>query len=71
MKISIWGCYLNTKNAKDDEEGTADEDDVADGLEGRDEGLDYQLESWSPADHPAGTRSDTERQRENKRQRER
>lgn len=48
--------YLNTKNAKNDKEGTADEDDVADGLEGRDEGLDYELQSWSPANHPGGPR---------------
>lgn len=46
--------YLNTKDAKDDEKGTADEDNVADGLEGRDQGLDHQLQSWSSADHPVG-----------------
>ena len=48
--------YLNTKNAKDDEEGTADEDNVANRLERRDEGLDYQFQPWSPADHPGGPR---------------
>ena len=46
--------YLNAEDAEDDEEGAADEDDVADGLEGRDEGLDHQLQAWSPADHPEG-----------------
>lgn len=46
--------YLNTKDAKDDEKGTADEDNVANGLEGRDQGLDHQLQSWSSADHPVG-----------------
>lgn len=45
------GAYLHTKNAKDDEEGAADEDNVADGFEGGDEGLHHQLQAWSSADH--------------------
>lgn len=56
MKSISDGVYLNTKNTKDDEEGTADKDDVANGLEGCDEGLDYELQPWSPADHPGGPR---------------
>lgn len=44
--------HLDTKNAKDNEEGATDEDDVADGLEGRDERLHHQLQTWSSADHP-------------------
>lgn len=47
--------YLNTKDAKDDEEGTAYQDDVADGLQRCDERLDYKLQSRSSADHPGGT----------------
>lgn len=47
----ILGAYLHTKNAKDDKEGTADEDNVADGFEGGDEGLHHQLQAWSSADH--------------------
>ena len=50
------GVYLHAENTKDDEEGAADEDDVADWLEGRDEGLDDQLQPWSSADHPGGSR---------------
>lgn len=52
--------YLNTKDTEDDEEGAADEHDVADGLEGRDERLDDQLQPWSSADHPEGARGQTE-----------
>lgn len=44
--------HLDTKNAKDNEEGATDEDDVADGLEGRDERLHHQLQTRSSADHP-------------------
>lgn len=35
--------YLYPEYAKDDEESTADEHDVADGFEGGDEGLYHQL----------------------------
>lgn len=45
------GAYLYTQNAKDDEEGAADEDNVADGFEGGDEGLHHQLQAWSSTDH--------------------
>ena len=47
-------CYLeelNAKDAKDDEEGAADEDNVADGLEGGEEGLHHQLQPGGPVDH--------------------
>ena len=37
------GMYLNAENTEDDEECAADEDDVSDGLEGRQECLDHQL----------------------------
>lgn len=45
--------HLDTENSKDDEKSTADEDDVADGLEWRDERLHHQLQTRSSADHPA------------------
>lgn len=45
------GAYLHTQNTKDDEEGAADEDNVADGFEGGDEGLHHQLQTWSSTDH--------------------
>lgn len=48
--------YLNTKNAKNDKEGTADEDNVANRLKGCDEGLNYKFQSWSPADNPEDPR---------------
>ena len=35
--------HLDSQNTKDDEECAADEDDVSDGLEGRQECLDHQL----------------------------
>ena len=35
--------HLDPEDAEDDEEGTADEHDVADGLQRGDEGLHYQL----------------------------
>lgn len=44
--------YLHTKNAKNDEECTADEDNVANGFKGGDQGLHHQLKTWSSADHP-------------------
>lgn len=44
--------YLYPKNAKDDEECTTDEDNVANGFEGGDEGLHHQLQTWSSANHP-------------------
>lgn len=44
--------YLHPKNAKDDEECTTDEDNVANGFEGGDEGLHHQLQTWSSANHP-------------------
>ena len=36
-------AYLNAEYTEDDEESAADEDDVSDGLEGRQECLDHQL----------------------------
>lgn len=47
--------YLNTKNTKDDEESTADEDDVANGFERSDESLHHQLQTWSSANHSKGS----------------
>lgn len=44
--------YLHPKNAKDDEECTTDEDNVANGFKGGDEGLHHQLQTWSSANHP-------------------
>ena len=52
--------YLNSQNSKDDEEGAADEDDVADGLQRREEGLDDQLEAGSSVDHSKGSKSSNE-----------
>lgn len=59
----ILGAYLHTKNAKDDEEGAADEDNVADGFEGGDEGLHHQLQAWSSTDHSERTNQTPERPR--------
>lgn len=44
--------YLNSKDPKDDKKRTADEDDVPDGLQGRDQSLHHQLEAWSSTDNP-------------------
>lgn len=46
--------YLYSKNAKDDEESTADEDNVANGFQRGDEGLHHQLQTRSSAYHPEG-----------------
>lgn len=46
--------HLHPQDAEDDEEGTADEDDVPNGLEGGDERLYHQLQPRGPADNPAG-----------------
>lgn len=54
---SVYHTYLHPKNAKDDEECTTDEDNVADGFEGSDEGLHYQLQTRSSANHPEERRS--------------
>lgn len=54
------GAYLDAKNAKDDEEGAADEDNVANGFEGGDEGLNHQLQAWSSADHSERRKPETE-----------
>ena len=40
---------LDAEDAKDDEEGAADEDDVADGFEAGEQGLHHQLQTRSPA----------------------
>ena len=42
--------YLNTEDPEDDEEGTADEDDVADGLERGEESLHDELEAGRAVD---------------------
>lgn len=55
------GAYLHAQNTKDDEEGAADEDNVADRFEGGDEGLHYQLQAWSSTDH-SGRRKAGEKQ---------
>ena len=39
---------LDPEDAEDEEEGAADDDDVADGLEAGEQGLHHQLEAWSP-----------------------
>ena len=50
------GGHLYSQDAEDDEEGAANEDNVSDGLQRRDEGLHHQLQTWSPADHPGRER---------------
>lgn len=50
--------HLDSKDAKDNEEGTADDDDVPDRLERRHQCLYHQLQPRSSADH-AGTRHRT------------
>lgn len=44
--------YLNPQDAKDDEESTADEDNVPNGSKRSDECLHHQLQPWGSADHP-------------------
>ena len=39
---------LDTEDAEDEEEGAADDDDVADRLEAGEQGLHHKFESWSP-----------------------
>lgn len=48
--------YLHTKNAKNDEKSTADEDNVADWTEGGQKSLNYKFEPWGSADDPVGSR---------------
>lgn len=55
--------YLHPKNAKDDEERTTDEDNVANGLEGSDEGLHHQLQTGSSANHPEERRGGREKKK--------
>lgn len=43
--------YLDPENAKNDEECTTDEDNVADGFEGSDESFHHQLQAWRSANH--------------------
>lgn len=62
--------YLNTEDAKDDEESTADQNNVADGLEGCDEGLNHQLQPRSSADYPGGRRQRCRRDKRKKKKRE-
>lgn len=47
-------AHLDSQDAEDDEEGAADEDDVADGPQGGDERLHDQLQPRRSAYHPAG-----------------
>lgn len=42
--------HLDSQDAKDDEKGTTDEDNVANGSKRGEEGLDDQLQSWSTID---------------------
>lgn len=44
--------YLDTQNAKDNKEGTADQHNVPDGPQGCYECFHYKLKSWSSANHP-------------------
>ncbi len=46
--------HLYSQDAKDNEEGAADDHNVADGLQGRHQGLHHQLQPRGSADH-AGT----------------
>lgn len=46
--------HLHAEYAEDDEERAADEDDVADGPERREQGLDHQLQARGAVDHSAG-----------------
>ena len=48
---------LNTQDAEDEEEGAADDDDVADGLEAGQQGLHHQLEARSSVDDAQRTES--------------
>lgn len=52
LKQQFPSSYLYPKYAKDDEERTTDENNVANGFEGGDEGLHHQLQTWSSANHP-------------------
>lgn len=45
--------YLDPQDAKDNEEGAADQHNVPDGSEGGDESLYNQLQARGSADHPA------------------
>ena len=45
------GAYLKSKDTEDDEEGAADEDDVADGTQRRQQRLYDQLQSRRSTDH--------------------
>lgn len=53
--IRVWVedpvAYLYAKDTKDDKECATNKDDVADRLEGSDERLHHQLQSWSSAYH--------------------
>lgn len=51
--------HLHPQDAKDDEKGTADEHNVADGLKGGDECLHHQLQARGPANDPAGRQGRT------------
>lgn len=51
LKQRLLFSYLYSENAKDDEECTTDEDNVANRFEGGDEGLHHQLQPWSSANY--------------------
>ena len=43
---------MDAKDAENDEECATDENDVADGLEGGEQGLHHQFQPRGPVDHP-------------------
>ena len=47
----ICGTHLHAQDAEDDEKGTADENNVADGSQRWQQCLHHQLQAWSSADH--------------------
>lgn len=55
VKYSTWKTYLfylYSENAKDDKEGTADQDDVSNGFKRSDQSFHHQLQTRSSANHP-------------------
>ena len=50
--MCVTAYYLHAQDAKDNEEGATDKDNVPDGSERGDERLHNQLQSRGSADHP-------------------
>ncbi len=50
-RVMLFCTNLDSQDAKNNEEGTADDDNVPDRLEGWHQCLNNQLQSWSSADH--------------------